>query len=151
MKKAALALAFGGVGYLGFALARVRRFRERTRQSASDLPGVSVLKPLHGVEPELFENLCSFCEQDYPNFEVIFGVHDGSDAAAPIAQSVVARYPDRTAIVMGNGSTAAGNPKVANLSRMQGRASQSILVLADADMRVKREYLREIVARFGDS
>lgn len=150
LKNAAVTLALGGVGYLAFALARVRAFRQRAPQQPLDVPGVSVLKPLHGVEPELFENLCSFCEQDYANFEVIFGVRDDRDSAAAVAQRVVARYPDRAAVVVGDGSAAALNPKIANLSRMMHRASHSILVLADADMRVKREYLRRLVAAFDD-
>jgi ceramide glucosyltransferase len=150
LKNAAVALAVGGVGYLIFALARVRAFRRQTPQQANDLPGISVLKPLHGAEPELFENLCSFCEQDYPNFEVIFGVRDDSDAAAAVARRVVQRYPDRAALVVGDGNAPALNPKIANLSRMHGRASYPILLLADADMRVRREYLRRLVAGFDD-
>lgn len=150
LQKAAVAIAFGGVAYLAFALRRVRAFRERRPQEARDLPPVSVLKPLHGDEEGLFENLCSFCQQDYPSYEVVLGVKEPGDAAVAVAQRVVARFPHRASLVVGNGIPGAANPKVANLARMQDRASHPILVLADADMRVNEDYLRTLVERFED-
>ena len=71
--------ALGGVGYLGFAFARVREFNRREGLQARTLPAVSILKPLHGQESGLFENLRTFCEQNYPAFEVILGVHSVHD------------------------------------------------------------------------
>lgn len=141
--------ALGGVGYLGFALARVRAFNSRERALALALPPVSILKPLHGDEEGLFENLRSFCEQDYPAFEVILGVHDVNDAALETAQRVVVRYPDRVRLVIGDGTAHAANPKIANLSGMIGIAHHPIVVIADADMRVGPTYLRRLVAPFG--
>jgi ceramide glucosyltransferase len=141
--------ALGGVGYLGFALARVRAFNRRERELALALPPVSILKPLHGNEEGLFENLRSFCEQDYPAFEVILGVHDVQDAALETAQRIVVRYPDRVRLVIGDGKAHAANPKVANLSGMIGIAQHPIVVIADADMRVGPTYLRRLVTPFG--
>ncbi|MGA3037040.1 MAG: bacteriohopanetetrol glucosamine biosynthesis glycosyltransferase HpnI [Vulcanimicrobiaceae bacterium] len=141
-------VALGGVGYLGFALARVREFNRRERVQARTLPAVSILKPLHGEEEGLFENLCSFCEQNYPVFEVILGVHDARDPALETAQRIVARHPDRARLVIGDGTAHAGNPKVANLSGMIGIARHAVIVMADADMRVGTTYLRRLVAPF---
>jgi ceramide glucosyltransferase len=140
--------ALGGVGYLGFALARVRHFNRRERVQARILPAVSILKPLHGEEEGLFENLRSFCEQNYPIFEVILGVHSMHDTALETAQKIVARYPDRVRLAIGDGTAGAGNPKVANLSGMIGIARHGIVVIADADMRVGSTYLRSLVAPF---
>jgi ceramide glucosyltransferase len=140
--------ALGGVGYLGFALARVREFNRRVHVQASTLAPVSILKPLHGEEEGLFENLCSFCEQNYPVFEVILGVHDVRDPALETAQRIVARYPDRARLAIGDGTAGAGNPKVANLCGMIGIARYGVIVMADADMRVEPAYLRRIVAPF---
>ncbi|HTX02924.1 MAG TPA: bacteriohopanetetrol glucosamine biosynthesis glycosyltransferase HpnI [Candidatus Acidoferrales bacterium] len=142
--------AIGGVGYLGFALARVREFNRRERVQARTLPPVSILKPLHGEEEGLFDNLASFCEQNYPVFEVLLGVHDAHDPALRTAQQIVARYPDRARLVIGDGKSAAANPKVANLSGMIGIARNRIIVMADADMRVGATYLRHLVAPFED-
>ena len=142
--------ALGGAGYLGFALARVHAFNRRERVQASALTPVSILKPLHGEEEGLFENLRSFCEQNYPVFEVILGVHDVRDPAHEIAQRIVARYPDRVRLAIGDGTTRAGNPKVANLSGMIGLARHGVIVMADADMRVEPTYLRRLVAAFED-
>lgn len=140
--------ALGGVGYLGFALARVREFNRRERVQARALPPVSILKPLHGEEEGLLENLRSFCEQNYPVYEVIFGVHDVHDPALETAQRIVARYPDRARLAIGDGTAGAANPKVANLSGMIGIARHGIVVIADADMRVSSTYLRRLVAPF---
>lgn len=150
LKAVSFGLALGGVGYLAVALARVRGFRQRARQRPSFLPAVSVLKPLHGEEEGLYENLCSFCQQDYPGFEIVLGVRDPGDSAIAIAQRVVGRFPERAVLVVGDGASDAANPKVANLSRMIDRASHPIVVIADADMRVGPDYLRRLVAPFED-
>jgi len=146
---AALSLAaIAGVGYLGFALARTRAFNRRARSQASSLPPVSILKPLHGEEAGLFENLRTFCEQNYPAFEVILGVRDVHDAALGTAQQIVARYPDRARLAIGEGTAGTGNPKVANLTGMLSIARHPIVVIADADMRVEPNYLRQLVEPF---
>jgi ceramide glucosyltransferase len=146
----ALAAGWAGIAYLGFALARVRRFGRRSAQTAEKLPSITVLKPLHGVEPGLFENLCSFCDQDYSEFAVVFGVNERGDAAIEIAERVIERYPDRARLVVATGPHDARNPKVANLASMVGSATNEIVVIADADMRVGRDYLRRIVAPFDE-
>lgn len=147
---ATTAAALAGAGYLAFALVRVRQFRRREPEVSARLPSIAVLKPLYGEDEQLEENLRSFCEQDYPNFEVVFGVHDARDPAAEIARRVVAAFPDRARLVTGNGTPDSGNRKVANLTRIAAGVSQEIVVLADADMRVSPDYLRALAAPFED-
>lgn len=145
------AAALAGAGYLAFALSRVRQFRRRQHELPARFPSIAVLKPLYGEDEELEENLRSFCEQDYPSFEVVFGVNDARDPAADVARRVVAAFPDRARLVTGSGAAASGNPKVANLARIAAGLTQEIVVLADADMRVSPDYLRALAAPFDDA
>jgi ceramide glucosyltransferase len=122
------------------------------RPARSEDPGVTVLKPVCGLEPELYENLCSFCDQTYGVFQVIFGVQDPTDPALEVIERVVQRFPTRDLLVaIGKPSStriAGANPKVANLTGMIGHAKYDLLVIADADMRVGTDYLRSIARDF---
>ena len=146
----AVIAASAGVAYLGFALHRVRRFGKRAHANAENLPSVSILKPLHGEEAELYENLRSFCTQEYPDFEVILGVRAAGDPALGVAQRVAEEFGDRVRLVTGERAPATRNPKVANLAGMLELARNELIVIADADMRVGPEYLRRIVTPFTD-
>ena len=148
---ASTAAAAAGIGYLAFALVRVRQFRRRRHETPTRLPSIAVLKPLCGEEEELEQNLRSFCVQDYPDFELIFGARDPDDPGAQVARRVVAAFPDRARLVTGAGAAVAGNPKVANLVQMAVGLTQELVVLADADMRVSPDYLRTIAAPFDDA
>jgi ceramide glucosyltransferase len=120
----------------------------RAREGAA--PFISILKPIRGLEPELFENLCSFCDQEYAAFEVIFGVQDVNDPALGVIDAVIARFPERRLTRVVEPGRLAGNPKVANLANMLPRASGEIVIVADADMRVERDYLATVAADFDD-
>src|SRR6266436_10373905 len=60
----------------------------------SQLPAVSILKPLKGVDPEIWESFCSHCEQDYTQFQLIFGVSDPVDPAIDVVRKLQAKYPN---------------------------------------------------------
>lgn len=148
------ALAAGtlaGIAYTAIAISRVRRFRKTAHayERRSSVP-VSILKPLYGNEPQLFENLCSFCDQDYPAYEVVFGIADPADPALDIARAVARRFPGRDiAIVSGNAKPAA-NPKIGNVLGMIDRARHPLIVIADSDIRVGRTYLHAVASSFED-
>jgi ceramide glucosyltransferase len=148
-----LLVCLAGIVYCSIALFALLRFRHsevRAERASKNDVGVTILKPIHGLDPELFENLCSFCDQDYSQFQVIFGVHSGADPAIEVIQHVIARFPDRDLrLVIGEGA-ASGNPKVANLANMLPHAKYDLLFIADADMRVTRAYLASVSAAFGD-
>ena len=159
-QKLALAATLASIGYTAFAVIRVRNFgrRARDRASAERLPvprakppPVTVLKPVHGLEPGLEENLRSFCDQDYPEYAVVFGVHHAGDPALDVIRCVAAAFPDRTTVVVGDGVARFRNPKIANVAPMLPHASGEIVVIADSDMRVTPEYLRAVVEPFDDS
>lgn len=148
---AAGALTAAGIAYAAIALARVRKFRSRTERYAphASTP-VTVLKPLYGTEPHLFENLCSFCDQQYPQFQVVFGAANPADPALEIARAVAARFPDRDIEIVAGTAKPAGNPKIGNLLGMIDRARHPLLVIADSDIRVGRTYLHAVVGCFDD-
>jgi len=146
------ALALASLAYGAFALARVARFgrlRERTPSPRSAYaPSVTVLKPLHGAEPLLAEKLRSFCDQDYPSYDVILGARDADDPALDVARSVAAEFGERVRVVDGRGAPPHRNPKANTLAGMLPHARGTILAIADSDMRVQRDWLRSIVAPF---
>jgi ceramide glucosyltransferase len=125
--------------------------RESEEQSAfteknSELPPVSVLKPVHGAESRLRENIESFFRQDYPDFEIIFAADHETDDALPIIREIAARYPGVKCTVLATGAPALPNPPAYAFSRMSQIAKHDILVTSDSDVEVAQNYLREVVA-----
>ena len=119
-----------------------RAFAEKN----SELPPVSVLKPVHGAESRLRENIESFFRQDYPDFEMIFAADHETDDALPIIREIAARYPLIKCTVLATGSPALPNPPAYAFSRMSQIAKHDILVTSDSDVEVAPNYLREVVA-----
>lgn len=144
-------LAVAGIAYTAIAITRVRRFRAAAAHPSprSTIP-VSILKPLFGSEPQLFENLCSFCDQDYPQYQVIFGAADPNDPALAVARAVKERFPDREIEIAAGNAAAAGNPKIGNLLGMIGHARYPLVAIADSDIRVGRAYLHALASCFDD-
>jgi ceramide glucosyltransferase len=109
--------------------------------------GVSLLKPLYGDEPDLYRNLRSFVVQDYGGpVEVIFGVASATDAAVAMVERLIAEFPDRNLHLVVDDRRHGTNGKVSNLTNMAERARQPVLVFADSDMLVERDYLDRVVA-----
>lgn len=124
--------------------------RRRDRPLPDHAPAVTVLKPLCGLDHGLEENLCSFCRQDYPRFQIVFGVREANDPAAAVVRRVLARFPRLDAELVVDPHVAGRNLKVSNLCNMLPRARHDILVIADSDMRVGPDYLRRVAAEFAD-
>ena len=102
--------------YLITAIVRSTAFA-RTHPVTAELPRppVTVIKPLAGADAQLFENLCSFCEQDYPRYQIVFAVRDDVDPAIPIVLRVLERYPAVDLSLVIHGRVRAANPKIANV------------------------------------
>lgn len=146
-----LTAGLAGVAYLGFATLRLLAFaRKREHLEDGFAPGVTVLKPLCGDEPQLLENLSSFCDQDYGRFQVIFGVRDADDPAVAIVKQVVERFPDRDLSLCFDPRVRGENLKVANVINMMERAKYDFVFVADSDTRVDRMYIRSMVAPFAN-
>jgi ceramide glucosyltransferase len=146
---AAAAVTVAGLGYAAFALARTVAFALRRDPPSDAAPTVTVFKPLYGREPDLEANLRSFCEQEYPLFEVLFCARDADDPALHTARRLVAEFPYRARVLVGDDDTLA-NPKMRTLAGCAHAARGEIVVVADADVRVARGYVRALVAPFAD-
>ncbi|HEU5342050.1 glycosyltransferase [Edaphobacter sp.] len=123
-----------------------RKHREE-RASTEFFPPVSVLKPLHGTELGMERNLESFFEQDYPEFELLFCARHDSDAGLELARRVGQRYPhvDAKYLTCGEPAPQFHNAKVFSLARLDAAAKHDLFITSDADVRVKRDYLRRMV------
>lgn len=113
-------------------------------------PPVTLLKPLHGSEPELEAHLESFFRQNYPSFEIIFCARTENDPAMELARRLAARYPGIPVKFLASGRPPYANAKVWSLERMQPLAQHEFLVVSDSDVSVEPTYLREIMAPFAD-
>lgn len=138
----------GTVGSLFFyalsALGLISFLRQK-RNLPAQLPPVSILKPLKGVDPEIWESFCSHCEQDYPAFEMIFGVSDRDDPAIELVRKLKSQYPNQRIELIVCQKILGTNIKVSNLVQMLPAASHEILLVNDSDIRVPRDYLRRVV------
>lgn len=113
---------------------------------AADAPAVSLLKPLHGAEPRLADNLATALEQDYPgSIEMLCGVARADDPAAAAVGSLQARFPAAELRLIVDPRRRGANAKVANLSNILAAARHDVLVLADSDMAVPRDYVARLV------
>ena len=149
-----------GIGLLGLltstifsilVLIGVRRFTARRRGGKSAfLPPVSLLKPLHGAEPNLEAHLETFFQQDYPNYEVLFGARVSSDPGIETARRVAARHPEIPVKFVLTGEPWYVNAKVSTLEMMERAASHDIFIISDSDVRVTPDYIRKVVAPFAD-
>jgi hypothetical protein len=144
-----LAVAATGLIALGIEGRALRRQLRGTAPVPRGAPGISVLKPLSGGDDGLVANLASFAAIDWPEFEVLLGIHDASDLALPVAQAAEARWPGCFRVVM-QGPDLGMNPKVSQLATLVGEARHSLLVISDSNVRVEPGYLAEIAARLED-
>ena len=144
-------ICLAGSLYLLLAAGAVRRFaRASIPRAVAPIP-VTILKPLHGEDAQLYENLHSFCTQHYPCFQVIFGVRDPADPAIPIVRRLIAALPDCDIALVVDPSVSGSNYKVSNLENMIAVAKYDIFVIADSDMRVGPDYLTAVTAPLAEA
>ena len=145
-----LALVTGSLVYCVLTIIAAIRYRAvRPPELRAPMP-ISVLKPLAGVDDGLEENLRSFFEQDYGEFEILFAVRKPDDAAIAVAERLRARYPAVPSRLIVTGEPPYANAKVYSLDLMLGAARHDLLVMADSDIRVTRDMLKTIAAEFQD-
>lgn len=141
-------------GYLAVGTIAALRFARRgwwaSRRPPGPLSPVSILKPLHGDEPGLAANLRSFAAQDYPEFQLVFGVREWDDGALPVARAVIRENPQHAAELVVDPHVSGSNLKVANLENMLPAVRHDVIVIADADIRVTPDYLRIVAAPLSD-
>ncbi len=140
----------------GFALVALigtlawRRFAARPHHATGARPPVTILKPLCGDEPALYEHLRSFCQQRYETFQVVFGTLDPSDPALAIVARLTAEFPELAIDVVANPQRHGHNNKSSNLINMMAKARHPIILIADSDITVGPEYLTAVTAPLAD-
>src|SRR5215471_17597817 len=128
---------------MGFVVAMRR---PRPQPNSQYQPRVSILKPLAGIDDELEENLATYAELDYPDYEILLGVASTYDRAYPVARKFVKRAGRHRARLIVTDPNAAINRKVAQLLALEQAASGDVVLVCDSNVRVTPGYLQCIVA-----
>ena len=141
--------------YLMCLLAAAKFLRERKTSTTGHCspetpPPVSILKPLKGTDPEMYESLRSHCLQDYPEYEILFGVKDANDPAAEMVARLKVEFPQRFIRLVVCPENLGANTKVSNLAQMLPGARYEFLIVNDSDIRVEPDYLRRVIAPLAD-
>ena len=128
------------------------RYFQQPRRSADAnfTPPVSNLKPIRGLDPEAYENLATFCTQDYPEFEIVFCIDPDDTAVNAVVLKLQRDFPQRRIRVLYGSGRVATNDKVAKLARLVDEAQYDTVVISDSDVRVRPDYLRQVVSPLRD-
>lgn len=145
------------MGYYALCLFSAARFL-RGRKAADEgacptqpaTPPVSILKPLKGSDPEMVESFRSHCLQDYPQFEIIFGVSDPADPAIDVVEQLKREFPSCAIHLVTCSEELGANVKVSNLVQMVLQAAHENILVNDSDIRVPADYLRRVVTPLSD-
>jgi ceramide glucosyltransferase len=144
-------LLTGSLVYCVLIVVATRRFLSTTLPNPGDKPPISVLKPLCGDDDGLEENLRSFMTQDYPEYEVLFGVHRQDDPAVAVAEKIINEFSARiSARLVIAGESPIPNAKAFSLNRMVREAHYDVLVMSDSDVRVTPTLLSHLAQEFQD-
>ena len=147
---------FAGITILGLVGYGLQIFAVRSHISASPLnsgegnslprsfPPISILKPLKGLDDNLFDNLESFCMLDYPEYEIIFSLQDFNDPAYKVARKIKDKYPDKDIAIVVEHCEDGLNPKVNNLIPAYRVAKHQHILISDSNVMADKYYLREI-------
>jgi ceramide glucosyltransferase len=149
----AVAGAVSGIVYYALCLWSAARFvqaRKAVDKSVQAAQAVSILKPLRGTDPEMYESFRSHCLQDHPEYEIIFGVSDASDPAIQLVQQLKEEFPQRPIRLMVCPERLGSNTKVSNLTQMARQARHEYIIVNDSDIRVEPDYLRRVLAPLTD-
>lgn len=146
-----------GIGYYVLCListwSYLRFWHNRKLQAGNQpfTPAVSILKPLRGADPEIYDSFRSHCLQDYPEYELIFGISDAADPAAELVHQLVREFPARRIKLVVCPDVLGTNLKVSNLVQMLPQAAHDYLIVNDSDIRVQPDYLRRVMAPLAGS
>jgi ceramide glucosyltransferase len=150
--------ALAGAGYYLVCLWSARSYLRETRLRLQEhaalgvsLPPVSILKPLKGMDPQIYESFRSHCDQDYPEgYEIIFGVSEPDDPAVAIVRRLQQEFPQKRIELIVCSERLGVNVKVSNLVQMLRSARYDTLLVNDSDIRVDSSYLGRVVTPLND-
>lgn len=136
--------------YLLSIVAAFRFFsRARVDEGGKLLP-VTIMIPLHGADINAYDNYARFCRQDYPHYQIVFGVREARDSSVPIVQELITNFPDRDITLSVSEKTIGANLKVSNLQNMLEHVKYEQILIVDSDIRVSRDHLRKVLAPLAD-
>jgi ceramide glucosyltransferase len=133
------------VFYAICALCTVQFFTSTKQTLKSNTEGVSLMIPVCGIDEGAWEKWSSFCNQSYPNYEVIFGVLDPEDLAVPLLKELVNKYPDRVRLFT-DLEPRGINHKDSNLSYLLEAAENELIIFADSDIQVTPDYISTVTS-----
>jgi ceramide glucosyltransferase len=143
------AITVSSIGYCVLCIWAAGQYASESKLPAaqvSDLPPVSILKPLKGADPEMYESFRSHCLQDYPQHEILFGVSDSTDPAAALVEKLQREFPRQPIRLVLCEKNLGANGKVSSLVQLAADAKYGILLVNDSDIRVAPDYLRTVIA-----
>src|SRR5256886_14954615 len=140
--------AIASIFYYVLCMWSAAAFLREQKTAGNRVYPVSILRPLKGTDPEMYESLRSHCVQDYPEYEIIFGVSEADDPALELVKRLNQEFPQHAIRMMVCEQKLGANIKVSNLAQMAREAKYDILVVSDSDIRVPSDYLRRGAASF---
>ncbi len=132
-----------------FSASKFLREQHSEESSQASLP-ISILKPLKDVDPGMYESLRSHCLQDYPEYEIVFGVSEASDPSVEYVERLKREFPDRNICLIVCGKKLGTNTKVSNLAQMLPHSRYENLLVNDSDIRVDSSYLAQVAPMLSD-
>jgi ceramide glucosyltransferase len=144
-------LVAGSLVYCVLTIVAAVRYRAVRPPPLRAAAPISILKPLAGIDDGLEENLRTFFEQDYPDFEILFAVRTADDPVIAVVERLRARYGSVPSRMIVTGEPPYPNAKVYSLDRMLAAARHDLLVMSDSDIRVTRDMLAVLAAEFQDA
>ena len=147
-------LALAAIPFIYYLIALYsswRYFRQpRTMADAAFTPPVSILKPIRGLDKDAYDNLASFCRLDYPEYEIVCCVDPDDQAVLGVLAKLTRNFPQCNIRVLYGSGRVATNDKVAKLARLVNDAAYEYVVISDSDVRVRPDYIRQVIAPLRD-
>lgn len=149
-------LSFLGVIGLGLQILSLRFLLGTKNKNAKEsdsnqfYPPISILKPISGLDDHLFDNLISFCSQEYPQFEILFSLESHNDPAYRVVEKVKEKFPEKDLLVIVEDCHEGLNPKVSNMLPGYRKAKYPYLLISDSNVRVEKDYLAKTVQPMKD-
>jgi ceramide glucosyltransferase len=137
--------------FLGLVIVASRRFlrtldeKRRTAAPLTHFPGVTMLKPIHGLEPRMEENLEGYFQLDYPNYEIVFGCRGPEDPGLAVVERLKARHPNVRVRTVFSGPPVWPNAKVYSLDKMIASSTNDYFVITDSDITIRPDFLRIVI------
>jgi ceramide glucosyltransferase len=132
--------------YLISIIAAERFFSKPPASLPGEFRPVSILIPLCGADFHAYRNYAALCRQDYPEFEIVFGVGASQDSSIPVIARLRADFPQTPIKLVISAGKIGPNPKVNTLNNMLSQAVYDTLILLDSDIRVGQDFMKKIVA-----